>query len=68
MASIQVGAQTYRVTADASEARTKVQRALEGLVVTFELTDGGTLLIGAAAGAVVVMETPELSTGSDLQA
>jgi len=58
MASIQVGEQTYEVTADAAEARTKVQRALEGLVVSFDLTGGGTLLLGAASGAVAVRESP----------
>jgi hypothetical protein len=58
MASIQVGEQSYDVTGDAAETKAKVQRALEGLVVTFELADGGTLLMGAAAGAVTVHESP----------
>lgn len=58
MASIRVGEQTYEVAADAAEARAKVQRALEGLVVSFDLVDGGALLMGAAAGAVTVHESP----------
>lgn len=58
MASIRVGEQSYDVTGDATEARAKVQRALEGLVVSFDLVDGGTLFMGAAAGAVTVHESP----------
>jgi predicted dinucleotide-binding enzyme len=58
MASIRVGEQSYDVTGDADEAKAKVQRALEGLVVSFDLVDGGTLLMGAAAGAVTVHESP----------
>jgi hypothetical protein len=58
MASIRVGEQSYDVTGDAAETRAKVQRALEGLVVSFDLVEGGTLLMGAAAGAVTVQESP----------